>query len=168
MNEKELMTKKFILVNMNDAAISTEERPIIGTHALATCIGVLLYSEEKKIAIVAHVPSDPMVAIDRIFEIIIKNKLVSTVFKYKIIPGYYEEHYNTKMLLEKYFSHFIPFSDSEIPEDAVHIDEGTTSKEFAFDASTGKFVTDKVFFGLDYYAVNGNEYVDSSSVGRHR
>ena len=50
MTEKELLTKKFILVDMNDAQISTEDRPIIGTQALATCIGVLLYNEEKKVA----------------------------------------------------------------------------------------------------------------------
>ena len=47
MNELEQNTKKFILVGMNDAKISTNDRPIIGTDALATCIGLLLYSEEK-------------------------------------------------------------------------------------------------------------------------
>lgn len=170
MSEKELMTKKMILVGMNDAKISTVDKPIIGTHALATCIGVLLYSEDKKVAIVAHVPSDPMVAIDNIFKVIIENKLVSTTFKYLIIPGYYEEHYDTKFVLEQYFSHFIPFDDREILETAVRVDEETTSKEFAFDASTGKFVTDKVFFGLDYYNVNGYDYVDNSitTSNRHR
>ena len=168
MSEKEFMTKKMILVGMNEAKISTLDKPIVGTDALATCIGVLLYNEEKKIAIVAHVPSDPMVAIDNIFNVIIKNKLISTTFKYLIIPGYYEEHYNTKFVLEQHFSHFIPFDDSEIPETAIHIDEETTSKEFAFDASTGKFVTDKVYFGIDYYNVNGYDYVDNYTSSRHR
>ena len=169
MDEKELMTKKFILVGMDEAKISTHEKPIIGTHALATCIGVLLYSEEKNLAIVAHVScSEPSEVIDKIFRIIIENKLISTVFKYKIIPGYYEERYNIKFLLEKYFSHFVPFDEEEVPENAIHIDEEMTSKEFAFDASTGEFVTDKVFFGLDYYAVNDNEYVDSSMMPRRR
>jgi hypothetical protein len=60
-------------------------------------------------------------------------------------------------LLEKYFSHFVPFDEKKVPENAIHIDEKMTSKEFAFDASSGQFVTDKVFFGLDYYAVNDNE-----------
>ena len=168
MSEKEFMTKKMILVGMNEAKISTVDKPIIGTDALATCIGVLLYNEEKKIAIVAHVPSDPMEAIDNIFNVIIKNKLISTTFKYLIIPGYYEEHYNTKFVLEKHFSHFIPFDESMIPSAAVKVDEETTSKEFAFDASTGKFVTDKVYFGIDYYNVNGYDYVDNYTSSRHR
>ena len=74
MTEKELLTKKFILVDMDDAQISTEDRPIIGTQALATCIGVLLYSEEKKLAIVAHVSSEPIQTIDKIFKLITKYK----------------------------------------------------------------------------------------------
>jgi len=103
MNDKEKLTKKFIMVGMNDAKISTEENPIIGTEALATCIGVLLYSEEKKIAIVAHVSSQPMETIDKIFDIIVKNKLYSVNFKYKIIRGYYEEHYGVEDILKNIF-----------------------------------------------------------------
>ena len=164
MTEKELLTKKFILVNMDDAQISTEERPIIGTHALATCLGVLLYSEEKKVAIVAHVSSEPMCAIDKIFNLILQNKLYRTKLKYKIIPGFYEEHYNTKELLEAHLKDYIPFGENEIPEYAVKIDDETMSKEFAFDASTGKFVTDKVLFGTDYYIVN-DEY---NNKNKHR
>lgn len=34
---KEENTKLFNLVNMDDADISTEAKPIIGTQALATC-----------------------------------------------------------------------------------------------------------------------------------
>lgn len=156
MTEKELLTKKFILVDMNDAQISTEERPIIGTHALATCIGVLLYSEEKKVAIVAHVSTESMPAIDKIFNLIIKNKLYNTTFKYKIIPGYYDEHYRTKELLEKHFTHFVPFDEESVPDYAVMINEETKSREFAFDASTGKFVTNKVIFGPEYFLINSD------------
>ena len=46
MDEKEILTKKFILVDMADAQISTDDKPIIGTQALVTCVGVLLYNEE--------------------------------------------------------------------------------------------------------------------------
>ena len=52
---KEQLKQKMIIVEMNDADISTEEKPIIGTYALATCLGVLLYSEETRKAIVAHI-----------------------------------------------------------------------------------------------------------------
>lgn len=154
MNEKEILTEKFILVGMDDAKISTVDKPIIGTQALATCIGVLLYSEEKKVAIVAHVSAESIYAVDKIFRIIIDNKLTSTKFKYKIIPGYYKDHYGVIGKLEKYFSHFIPFEESKMPNDAINTVEEFTSREFAFDASTGKFVTDKVYFGLQYNAIN--------------
>ena len=58
MDEKENLTKKFILVKMRDMQISTDEKPIIGTQSLATCVGVLIYSEESKKAIVAHIANE--------------------------------------------------------------------------------------------------------------
>ena len=162
MSEKELLTKKFILVGMNDAMISTEERTIIGTHALSTCIGVLLYDEEKKLAIVAHIVPDKIDAIDKIFAIIIKHKLWSTKFKYKIIPGYYSEHYNTIGLIEKHLKDYTPFFEEEIPSNAIRKDDKSESCEFAFDASTGTFVTDKVYFGLDFYKINEEDMTNSN------
>lgn len=157
MNEIEQNTKKFILVGMNDAKISTNNKPIIGTDALATCTGLLLYSEAKKLAIVAHVAPDNIEAIDKVFQIIIDNKLRNTKFKYLIIPGYYKEHYNTIDLIEKHMTDFTPFDLSEIPENAIKRNEETTSHKFAFDASTGKFITDKVLFGTYYYILNPEE-----------
>ena len=162
MSEKELLTKKFILVDMNDAMISTEERTIIGTQALSTCIGLLLYNEEKKLAIVAHIVPDKVDAIDKIFAIIIKHKLWSTKFKYKIIPGYYPEHYNTSELIEKHLTDFIPFDEDKIPANAIRKDGKSESCEFAFDASTGTFVTDKVYFGLDYHKINEEDMTNSN------
>lgn len=162
MTEKELLTKKFILVGMNNAMISTEERTIIGTQALSTCIGVLLYNEEKKLAIVAHVVPAKIDAINKIFEIILNRKLWSTKFKYKIIPGYYPEHYNTIELIEKHLTHLIPFDEDEIPANAIRRNEEFKSCEFAFDASTGTFVTDKVYFGIDYYKINEVDVTNSN------
>jgi len=154
MDEKELLTKKLTLITMNDAQISTKDKPIIGTEALATCIGVLLYNEEKKLAIVAHIAPSSIEGIEKIFKIILDNKLHNENFKYLIIPGYYEEHYNTKELIEKHLSHFTPFKKDEIPDNAIKINRDYESKEFAFNASTGNFVTDKVYFGLDYQKIN--------------
>ena len=171
MNEKELLTKKMILVGMNDAKISTEDKPIIGTEALATCLGVLLYSEEKKVAIVAHVSSEPIIALDKLFNLIIDNKLLRIPFKYKIFLGYDikpAEYYQVVEVLEKHFKDFIQFDDNEIPDYAVNIDEKTQSKEFAFDASVGKFVTDKVLFGIDYLMINNEEYRDDTNGVRCR
>jgi len=171
MSEKEMLTKKFILVGMDDAKISTEEKPIIGTHALATCVGILLYSEEKKIAIVAHVSSEPMPVLDKIFNIIIKNKLFNVPFKYKIIYGTDREaveYYHVVDILQKHFTHFTPFDEKELSLNGVRTDEETMSREFAFDASNGEFVTYKVLFGTDYYVVNSEEYIDDFSRPRRK
>lgn len=138
------LTKEMIIVSMNDANITTEDRPIIGTYALATCLGVLLYSEEKKKAIVAHVvASNPIYTLDKIFNLLIKNKLLNTPIKYKIILGYYKdaiEHYNTIEILEKHFKDFIQY-DGEID---INIDDTLGANAFAFDASTGRFVTSSI------------------------
>lgn len=157
MNECELLTKKFIMVGMDEVAISTLEKPIIGTQALATCVAVLLYSEKNKRAIVAHVSND----LDNIFYqtlmLIDKNGLDNDVLKYKIIPGYYHNHYDIKSKLENMYATFstmfVPFSEDEIPDNAIqnNINDGSSSCEFAFDSSTGKFVTDRVLFGADYF-----------------
>ena len=102
--------------------------------------------------------------LDKVFNLIIKHKLTSTIFKYKIIPGYYEEHYNTKELIEKHFTHFIPFEESEFTDSAIETNEKLGFKKFAFDSSTGKFVTDKVLFGVDYFIVNSNDINNETSV----
>ena len=159
MNELEQNTKRFILVGMNDAKISTSDKHIIGTDALATCVGLLLYSEEKKIAIVAHIAPGNIETIDKVFQIILKNKLWNIKFKYLIVPGYYKEHYNTIELIKKHMADFTPFDSSMIPENAIRCDEEKTSREFAFDASTGKFMTDKVLFGTYYYMLNPEESI---------
>lgn len=156
MSEKELLTKKFIMVDMNDAMISTDDKYIIGTQALATCTGILIYSESDKKAIVAHVTSNPLETINKIFNLIIKNKLYRNKLKYKIIPGTDREahdYYNVINLLEEHFKDHIPFNDEEVFT-GIELDENTNSYQFAFDALNGKFVSDKVLFGTDHYIIN--------------
>lgn len=166
MKMKENMTREFILVGMGKAEISTEDKPIIGTQALATCIGVLLYSEEMKKAIVAHVAPAQTDIIQPIVKLMIDNNLVDTPIKCMIIPGYYEEHYGTKQFLEKNFKCYKPFESKEITDNSVRTNEEFTSREFAFDTRTGKFVTDQVFFGIDYKTINNNPENNSKSRGR--
>lgn len=171
MSEKEMLTKKFIMVDMDDAKMSTSERPIIGTQALATCLGVLLYDEVGRQAIVAHVSSEPIKALDKIFNIIIENKLLKVKFKYKIIWGTDREpaeFHHVVDILEKHFSDFIPFGENELSEGGIRTDENTMSRKFAFDALTGKFVTDKVLFGTDYYVVNGYDDTNDFNTSMHR
>ena len=154
MEEKEKNTQAFKMVHMYEADISTDEKPIIGTDALATCIGVLLYNENKRQAIVAHVAPEQFNIIKQITKLLIENNWLSDNIKYKIIPGYYKEHYNTKETLEEYFSIFEKIADSELTKKDIMTNEEFTCRSFAFDSRIGKFVTDKVYFGEDYYRVN--------------
>lgn len=164
MNEKEKMTKKMKLVSMNEVDITTDDKYIIGTDALATCVGVLLYCESKKRAIVGHFSVDGLYLATPMLELIFDNGLNDDDFsriKYKIIPGYEEEHYDLKNDLEKLCQSlhplFIPFSDEEIPSNAIEKDGDLSAVRFAFDASSGKFVTDKVLYGVDYFSLQNEE-----------
>lgn len=154
--ERELLLEKSIMVRMNETSISTDEKSIIGTKALATCVGVLLYSEENKRAIVSHVSNDIAGAVTTIMKLINVNKLDTSALKYAVIPGYYEEHYEVKDTLENFFSAhsllFAPFSKEEL-NGSFQVDNSIKeSHEFAFDAFTGQFVTDIYPFDLVKYA----------------
>lgn len=148
------------LVNMNEVGITTKENPIIGTYALATCFGILLYDEENKEAIVAHISTDIVSVILKIFDLIKVNK--KRVFKYAIIPGYYSQKsdpYDIKNKLIKLFEDAqtdnIKFEQiKNIPKDAIKKDLTTPSFEFAFDSRTGKFVSDETLFDVKSVCVN--------------
>ena len=155
---KEENTKLFNLVNMDDAGISTLEKPIIGTQAFATCFGILLYERKKKQAIVAHVSTTILPAVMKLFELI--DLYSDNVFECLIIPGYYsvqEDHYGVYNRLLQIFNKkellktkFIPFIEQMKLEDIIRLDEKTLSYEFAFDTRTGKFINNDVYFGIEY------------------
>lgn len=156
MNEREENTRHFELVSMYEAEVSTEDRPIIGTDALATCVGVLIYNENKKQAIVAHVAPEQYEILYKILDLLIQNDWLSDNIKYLVIPGYYEEHYNTKEYLEDALSSFEKMLDYKKINNGIKINEKYTCHYFAFDSRTGNFITDKVYFGEEYYKINTN------------
>lgn len=133
---------------MNHADISTLERPIIGTHSLATCLGILLYDEDNRRAIVAHASAgNPIPALDELFTIIYKNKLYDIIFKYKIFSGYYcdaAKGYNSYEIIKDHFKNYIPFNEEDIPIDANLKSSNYEANEFYFNALTGRFVTSDV------------------------
>ncbi len=169
---KEELLQKLILVDMNHAGISTIDKPIIGTRSLSTCLGVLLYDEENKIAIVAHTTSgDPEIAMNEVLTIIEENKLSLSKFRYKIFDGYYKEgaeFYHTKERIIKCIRFNIlfnaPFSESKIPRRALLKNPMLTSNEFYFDASTGKFVTSELLPLL----LDSNTITEEENKPRHR
>ena len=159
MENKELLYNKFKLVGMNEADISTKDKPIIGTNGLSTCVGVLLYCEEKKQAIVAHSSSDWESIILQIYQLISEHNLINSTFKYVIFPGYYKSHYNTLYYISSIFKddkHFVPFK--EIPDNAILINNEEFHNSFAFDSESGKFVTNKIFNDKTYLNYLYNEF----------
>ena len=158
MTEQDLLTPKFINVKMDKVEISNEKKTIIGTQSLATCVGILIYSEKNKRAIVAHVADKVDDILTQIIKIIEENNLSDSKLKYKIISGYYYNHYGIKEYLENFFQSlptlFIPFDEKEISDNNIRIGEEGESHEFAFDASTGNFVTNKVLVAQDFSDIN--------------
>ncbi len=149
-------------VGMNEADISSEECSIIGTTALATCFGILLYDEENKIAIVGHATSTWIPTVLKMLNLIDDE---IHIFKYLVIPGYdskQRDFYNTKNKINRFFKIFNTEKVSFVPYDKEYepyivLDEKTMSYEFLFDAQTGKFVleTEKLCYNLKG-GFNGN------------
>lgn len=169
---KEELLQKLTIVGMNHAGITTIDKPIIGTRSLSTCLGVLLYDEQDKIAIVAHTTSgDPNVAMQEVIKLIKENKLEFASFKYKVFDGYYKEgaeFYHTKERIIKSIRFNIlfnaPFSESKIPQRALLKNPILPSNEFYFDASTGKFVTSEVLPLL----LQNNTVIEEVNKPKHR
>lgn len=159
---KEENTRLFNLVSMDTADISTIDKPIIGTQALATCFAILLYERTKKMALVAHASVNYYKALMNLIELIDNSS--ENIFEYLIIPGYYslqEDHYGIYKKLFKLFNYteflnskFVPFRKYKKLEEIIKLDKKTLSYEFAFDARTGKFVNNKVYFGIEYLEIN--------------
>lgn len=149
---------KLQLADMNALVVSTKEKPIVGTWALATCHGILLYDKKNKIAILGHASTDYMLLLEEMIKQI--NQGNKTYWQYMIIPGNYrvmdkqmEITAELSSYLNKYYTdnfYFIPF-EKKTYEEVISIDPVTESSEVAFDASTGKFVTDKIEFKLENF-----------------
>lgn len=93
---KEELTKKFKMLDMNDVDISTEDKTIIGTQALAPCIAFVLYQREHKRAIAGHLSSNCFLTngsvdlmISRLESLIKENGLENLGFDLYLIEGAY-------------------------------------------------------------------------------
>ena len=70
-------------VDMNEYFVSDEQHKIIGTYALATCSGILLYDRKNKVGAVGHVNS-------HWFELCVymSCSIKAEEIEYLVIPGY--------------------------------------------------------------------------------
>lgn len=140
----EIMENDYINVGMNEIKITDNENTVIGTNALATCVGVILYSEKHKRAIVGHIANEPELNFIKMIYMLEMNGFTDSKINYAVIGGYYYNHYElcSKLynLFNKYKETFIPL---EYNNDDILKDEGLPSVGFIFDASTGKFINSK-------------------------
>lgn len=172
---KEELTKLFEKVDCNSVAISTPEKPIVGTEGLVTCFGLLLYDSEAHEAIVAHIgveDDDTHKAIAGYPNIkwykIVNDALdlikldKKRIFKYVIIPGFdskISDPHKIKEKLIRYLTNtssdiieFVPFEDNSNIDIKISLE--FLSNQFAFDSRSGKFVSHDVFYGMDYVNIN--------------
>ena len=181
----DILKNKFINVGMDNIQISTTDKPIIGTFGLGPCMGFVLYSKEKKKAIVGHISRSQL--IDnynleklklQIYKIIIQNKLINTNFDLMLVEGaqksmYYKDWYELDILknqekktyslfevLESVLTQIDLIKIKNIKKSHFNTDEiqivdikgnicdetnSEASKQFAFNANTGNFITNDIF-----------------------
>lgn len=195
MDDKVQLTKNFIMVDMGQVDISTDDKYIIGTQALSPCIGFILHSKDKEKSIVGHVSSSQLTDNERvndlsfqISELIEQGNLRGVPLDFKIIEGAYpsqnfvysheldildifgKSRYTLPEVLEEvvkksnginvnntvFYQEDHSTNEVQLVDYYEDYEYGDKSKQFAFDAKRGTFVTDKVYFGPKYFEINNS------------
>lgn len=153
-------------VYMNEVKCTTRYGEVIGTKAIASCIGVLLYDKENKKAIVGHLNSNMYDGFEvedaiRIY-IELCNCMLDNNFSenvsYLILPGIVgnKDRINTVALeLEKYLANY---EKMDVDSSAIKIHGETESLEFIFDPGHDIFLTGK------YYPNDSDYIVDTKKL----
>lgn len=129
------MEKKLIkLVNEDEVAVSTFDKPILSAKISLPCFGILLYERNNKIAILGHVSTDWKFTLMDMLRLVDFNK--KNNFEYIIIfDGNLEKVQNS---LLSFFQNYKTTNVTFNPFDNKYIDYN--SKLFAFDSQTGNFI----------------------------
>lgn len=159
---KLLLESKSQVARMGEIVVSSKEKPIVGTTALATCFGIVFYDRQNKKAYVGHAAPDSYMQMLHTMVSMVDSS--TKQIEYSIIPGW--DNYNcfgnkssTVNLLDidknpeyrmrmslKLISriNFIPLKfQLDIREGNV---AGNPFYEFAFDANTLTNVAGYLFF----------------------
>ncbi len=151
-NESNELITHSNIAGMDQVVVSTSDKPIIGTQALDTCFGILLYDRKNKFGICGH--ADPYNTFGIIVEML-KQIPESTegIIEYTIVPGYramkqkkFEREDEIQDILRNYMSinpkiHFTSLKTPLNPS----MPNGLLCYDFAFDTISGKDVTSIVF-----------------------
>lgn len=138
------------IAGMGEIVVSSKDKPIIGTTALDTCFGIVLYDRKNKKGIVGHAaPSSRISTLIDMINLLEKDQ--QQVIEYAIISGYRndEKHdYSGQEELLNYLENhcpqnikLIPFSDLR-----VQVCSNVLAYEFAFEVNTGKSVSNYLFY----------------------
>lgn len=167
---KDFLTTKSSIAGMGQIVVSSKEKPIVGTNALATCWGIVFYDRKNKKAYVAH--AAPGVYMETLNKMVAMLDSSITQVEYGIIPGWDNYHefggkssvlnlcdenknpyYHMQNTLERISNiHFVPLQfDLDIRENR---ECGNYSYEFAFDANSCTNVTQYLFFDKNNYEIN--------------
>ena len=152
MDETIQLTAHSSIACMNQVVVSTAKKPIIGTQALDTCFGILLYDRKNKFGICGHASPNNIIGI--VVEML-KQIPVNTesTFEYAIVPGYrameqknFKEVNEIQDILNHYMSINPKISFTSLKTTLTpKMPNGLLCYDFAFDTFSGKDVTDILF-----------------------
>ena len=156
---KKSIAMKANIARMGTMVYSSADKPIVGTQALDTCCGILFYDRINKRAVAGHEAPSSTSVINQMLSAISDMTEKNSVWEYSVIAGFRnneKKDFAKVQLLNKLITSYynpkvrlIPFKGD--PEVKLH--HGTLTYEFAFNSSTGQFVTYDLFFedsGYDY------------------
>lgn len=152
MDETIQLTAHSSIAGMDQIVVSTIQKPIIGTQALDTCFGILLYDRKNKFGICGHAsPNNIIGMVVEMLKLIPIN--METTFEYTIVPGYRAiEQRNFKAVneIQDILNHYMSINPkicftSLKTALSPHMPNGLLCYDFAFDTSSGKDVTDILF-----------------------
>lgn len=145
------LEKKSLIASMGEIVISTIDKPIIGTTALDTCYGIVLYDRKNKKGIVGHAaPSSKIYTLREMINLLDRDKPLE--IEYAIVPGYRnierKDYRGLDELLECLF-HACP-PNIKLKKFATDLGISVPSDllcyQFAFNVTTGKSVTNELFY----------------------
>lgn len=167
---KKANTRKMLMLRSDDFDIVGYDKQIIGTQGLDFCLGIVLYSKNKQKAIAGHIVSGNLdnelyrnSIRDRIANLLVLSDMIEDNLELKIIEG--SRKSNTKIfdnagkdlnaneIVTTLIKNIYGIHISSV-EYLFNNDKTKTSVEFAFDALTGSFITDDVYFGKRYEELN--------------
>lgn len=147
---KSILEQHASIAYMGEIVVSSKDKPIIGTTALDTCFGIVLYDRKNKKGIVGHAYSSGKIAIiHSMIELLDKNE--QQVIEYAIVSGYRNierKDFSGSIEIQNYLKMNCPQNIKLVPFQNldVQVCSNLLAYEFAFDVNTGQNVTSYLFY----------------------